>query len=99
MKIVADEAEALSGGPLCFCGIAGPSEEDRPRRRAGPARHRVRIAKRSGAIGGDPRPRRGANGDEAARQHALSEARRLFTQIGATGWVRRLDETELTPVA
>jgi hypothetical protein len=38
-------------------------------------------------------------GDEAARACALRDARRLFAQIGATGWVRRLDETELAPVA
>jgi adenylate cyclase len=37
-------------------------------------------------------------GDEAARMRALRDARRLFAQIGATGWVRRLDETELAPV-
>jgi class 3 adenylate cyclase/tetratricopeptide (TPR) repeat protein len=30
-------------------------------------------------------------GDDAARERALREARRLFEQIGATGWVRRLD--------
>jgi hypothetical protein len=35
-------------------------------------------------------------GDDAARERALREARRLFAQIGATGWVRRLDETQLS---
>jgi hypothetical protein len=35
-------------------------------------------------------------GDDAARERALREARRLFAQIGATGWVRRLDETRLS---
>ncbi|MEA2254952.1 MAG: hypothetical protein QOG35_997, partial [Solirubrobacteraceae bacterium] len=38
-------------------------------------------------------------GDEAARESALREARRLFAQIGATGWVRRLGETTPTPAA
>jgi hypothetical protein len=37
-------------------------------------------------------------GDDAARERALREARRLFAQIGATGWVRRLDETQLSAV-
>jgi adenylate cyclase len=38
-------------------------------------------------------------GDDAARERALREARRLFAQIGATGWVRRLEETTPTPAA
>jgi hypothetical protein len=36
---------------------------------------------------------------DAARERALREARRLFAQIGATGWVRRLEETTPTPAA
>jgi hypothetical protein len=38
-------------------------------------------------------------GDEAGRERALRDARRLFAQIGATAWVRRLDEVAATRAA
>jgi tetratricopeptide (TPR) repeat protein len=63
------------------------------------------LAAETGAVIFDPRVElvradlAARTGDEAARERALREARRLFAQIGATGWVRRLEETTPTPAA
>jgi tetratricopeptide (TPR) repeat protein len=63
------------------------------------------LAAQTGAVIFDPRVEllradlAERRGDEAARRRALHEARRLLAQIGATGWVRRLEETTPTPAA
>jgi hypothetical protein len=63
------------------------------------------LAAETGAVIFDPRVEllradlAERRGDEAARERALRNARRLFAQIGATGWVRQLDETAPTRAA